>query len=377
VAYAIPPAQVSVFARNRLLMALKRRQQAMGRRYDVVVVGGGAMGAASARALAMRGHRVALVEQFEAGHDRGSSHGPSRIFRLAYQDASYVPLAQRALTLWRELSEECGTALLETTGGIDHGPPEVLDEIADGLAARGAASRRLTATDAIQRWPGMHFEDPVLLQPDAGRLNADATVRALHERAAALGVDVATGERVDDVNVTSDGVEVVTSDRSLIGDVAVVAAGAWLPKLAPSLGLKDELPELVVTQEQPAYYDAPDAERWPVFVHHGDRPHYGLFTPGLGVKVGEHGTGVVVDPDDRPPADDERLRRLSSYVGRWLPGADPSPTRVDTCLYTTTPDERFVLRRFGRVVVCSACSGHGFKFVPAVGERVAALATES
>src|SRR3954471_5163171 len=105
------------------------------------------MGAATAHARAVRGRRVALVEQFAAGHDRGSSHGPSRIFRLAYQDASYIPLAQRAMTLWRELSDECGTALLETTGGIDHGPSDVLDEIADGLGAHGAGSQRLAAAD--------------------------------------------------------------------------------------------------------------------------------------------------------------------------------------------------------------------------------------
>ena len=345
-------------------------------RYDVVVVGGGAMGAASARALAMGGRRVALVEQFEAGHDRGSSHGRSRIFRLAYQDASYVPLAQRALALWRELSEECGTSLLATTGGVDHGPPQILDEIAAGLAAHGVASDGLTADEAIERWPGMRFEGPVLFQPDAGRVDADATVLALHRRAAELGADVLTGEHVHDIHVTDDGVEVVTGERTLVGAVVVVAAGAWLPKLAPGLGLADELPDLVVTQEQPAYFDAPGSEEWPVFVHYGERSHYGLFTPGVGVKVGEHGTGVVVDPDTRPPADDERVRRLSSYVERWLPGADPSPTRVDTCLYTTTPDERFVLRRFGDVVICSACSGHGFKFVPAIGEQVAELAIQ-
>src|SRR6059058_1915300 len=104
-------------------------------RYDVVVVGGGAMGAASAHALAAQGRRVAMVEQFAAGHDRGSSHGASRIFRLAYEDASYIPLAKRALALWRELSEECGVSLLETTGGVDHGPVEALDQIATNLAA--------------------------------------------------------------------------------------------------------------------------------------------------------------------------------------------------------------------------------------------------
>src|SRR4051794_10722676 len=162
-------------------------------RYDVVVVGGGAMGAASTHALAMRGRRVAMVEQFEAGHDRGSSHGRSRIFRLAYQDATYVPLAQRALALWRELSDECGTALLTTTGGIDHGPGEILDEIAAGLAAHGATSEILPAAEAAERWPGMHFEGPVLFQPDAGRVDADATVLALPRRAAELGADVLSG----------------------------------------------------------------------------------------------------------------------------------------------------------------------------------------
>ena len=346
-------------------------------RYDVVIVGGGAMGAASARALAMRGRRVAMVEQFSAGHNLGSSHGASRIFRLAYQDATYIPLAQRAHSLWRELSDECGTALLETTGGIDLGPPDILDEIAAGLTGHGASSQRLTAADALERWPGMHFEGPVLLQPEAGRLDADATVLALHRRAAELGGDIVTGERVHDVTVRGGGVEVVTTDRTLVGDVAVVAAGAWLPKLAPALGLAGKLPDLVVTQEQPAYFDAPGGESWPVFVHHDERFHYGLFTPGVGMKVGEHGSGPVVDPDARPPADEVRLRRVASYVEQWLPGADPSPTRVDTCLYTTTPDESFVLRRFGNVVVCSACSGHGFKFVPVIGERVAALALET
>ena len=353
------------------------------RAYDVAVVGGGAMGAATAHALVAQRRRVALVEQFGAGHDRGSSHGPSRIFRLVYREAAYVPFAQRALELWRTLSDECGEELLVTTGGIDHGSVEAIDEIERGLAAHGARSTLLSADEARERWPGMRFAGPVLLQPDAGRIDADATVLALHRLSAALGADVITGEQVVDVRVDGDGVDIVTVGRTLRADIVVVAAGAWLPTLAASLRLSDALPAMTVTQEQPAYFEAPSAAGWPVFVHHADphgggadSPHYGLWTPGLGVKVGEHGTGVVVHPDERPPVDDERLRRLSAYVEQWLPGAAPSPTRVDTCLYTTTPDETFVMQRFGRVVVCSACSGHGFKFVPAVGERTAALALE-
>jgi sarcosine oxidase len=344
-------------------------------RYDVVVIGGGAMGAATARALAGRGTRVAMVEQFAAGHDRGSSHGRSRIFRLAYRDASFVPFAQRALELWRELEQESDTALLETTGGIDHGPAHVLTEVAAGLADHGVHSQLLAAHQAVERWPGMWFDGPVLLQPDAGRIDADATVLALHRRASELGADVLTDERVTQIVERDGSVEVVTTSRTLVAGVAVVAAGAWLPGLAAMLRLAADLPAMIVTQEQPAYFDAPAGQRWPVFVHHDDAaPHYGLFTPGVGVKVGEHGTGAVVDPDRREPVDDERLRRLTAYVERWLPGAVPEPVRVDSCLYTTTPDEQFVLRRVGRIVACSACSGHGFKFVPAVGERAAALA---
>jgi sarcosine oxidase len=263
-----------------------------------------------------------------------------------------------------------------TTGGIDHGPDDVIDEIEAGLAAHGASSTRLAAAAAQERWPGMRFAGTVLLQPDAGRIDADAAVHALHGRAAALGADVITGERVTGVRFGDGGAEVVTADRTVLADVVVVAAGAWLPKVVAGLELVEQLPAMTVTQEQPAYFDAPAADSWPVFVHHADAPHYGLFTPGLGVKVGEHGTGVVIDPDNRPPVDTERVQRLSAYVDAWLPGAARTPTRVDTCLYTTTPDENFVMRRFGRVVVCSACSGHGFKFVPAVGERTAALALE-
>lgn len=344
-------------------------------RYDVVVVGAGAMGSATARSAAARGARVALVEQFGPGHDRGSSHGPSRIFRLAYRETDYVPFAQEALRAWRALETEADAPLLTTTGGIDHGIPAALDEVEAALRAAGGAFTRMSGGEATERWPGMRFEGDVVFQPDAGVVNADAAVAALLNRALHHGTHAFFDEPVIAIRVGADGVEVVTGRQTLVTRVVVVAAGAWLRPLVDPLALATELPSLTVTQEQPAYFRA-DAAGWPVFVHHGDAPHYGLFTPGIGVKVGEHGTGVVVDPDQRPPADDVRLRRLSAYVGEWLPGAEPDPVRVDTCLYTTTPDERFVLRRFGPVVVCSACSGHGFKFVPAVGERVAGLALD-
>jgi sarcosine oxidase len=138
-----------------------------------------------------------------------------------------------------------------------------------------------------------------------------------------------------------------------------------------------------VTQEQPAYFKVLDDTRYPSFIHHtagGAQllgfASYGLYSPDRGLKVGEHGIGPEVDPDQRPGTSDEAARRLANYVAEWFPRVDPDPLYVDSCLYTNTPDEEFVLRRWGRVVICSPCSGHGFKFVPVIGEVVAGLALQ-
>jgi sarcosine oxidase len=161
----------------------------------------------------------------------------------------------------------------------------------------------------------------------------------------------------------------------------VVAAGAWLPALA---GAVVTLPPVAVTSEQPAHFRRRDgAEEWPSFLHHttadaGARlafASYGMWTPGVGVKVGLEGTGVVVDPVRRDPSPDPAvLRTLQGYVEDWLPGLDPAPVEVSTCLWTGLPDEHFCVDRRGPVVVCSPCSGHGFKFVPAIGRMAADLA---
>lgn len=351
------------------------------RTYDVAVIGGGAMGVATAYSAVRRGASVAMLERFRPGHDRGSSHGRSRVFRLAYPHSRYIELAQRALVLWRALEDDVGVALLARTGGIDHGPPERVQPIATALERAGVRARALSPAEAAERWPAMRFDQSVLHQPDAGRLDADATVLALHRRARELGVEGLYDEPAHELRPREGSVDVVTDRRTVRAGVAVVAAGAWAPSLLRDQAFAPMLPTLAVTQEQPAYFPVRDEDGWPSFIHHGagvgttlEHDNYGLFTPGLGLKVGEHGTGPVVDPDDRPAADPAGLRRLEAYVAEWLPGAQATATTVDTCLYTSTPDEQFVLARHGRVVVCSPCSGHGFKFVPAVGELTAQLA---
>lgn len=348
---------------------------------DVIVVGGGAMGSAAAWRLAGRGLDVVLLERFEPGHVRGSSHGASRVFRLAYPDADYVALARRALPLWRELEAAAGVELLTTTGGVDHGPDATVGPIVAALTALGVRFEQLTPAAAAERWPGLAFDQRVVHQAEAGRVHADATVAALQRAAVALGADVRHRTPVRRLRArAAGGVEVDTDDGTLRAAGAVVALGAWTSPLLD--GLVD-LPRLVVTAEQPAHFTPYDpAIPWPSFLHYPSRASpagwgaYGLFTPGEGVKVGVHGTGVVSDPDRRSFAPDPAGERvLREYVARWLPGVDPDSALPMSCLYTSTANEDFVLDRRGPLSVAAGFSGHGFKFVPAIGEILADLAT--
>jgi sarcosine oxidase len=350
-------------------------------RVDVVVVGAGAMGAASAWRLARGGRHVLVLEQFEPGHVRGSSHGATRIFRLAHRDRRYLELARRALGLWRELEAATGEVLVEATGQIDHGHAPAVEEIDANLRRAGLASELLVADAARERWPGMRFDGPVVHSPDGGRCWADRTVTAAVRAARAEGAEVRYGTPVERIEVVPAGVVVHGPGGPVRAPVVVVAAGAWVPRL---LGGVVALPELAVEDEQVGHFRPHDpTAAWPSFLHHAgpdmaDRPlafgAYGLVTPGEGVKVGGPGTTVPVDPATRTlEADPARAGRLRDYVEEWLPGLDPEPLSTTRCLFTETPDDHFVLDRRGPVVVCSPCSGHGFKFVPAVAAEVEQL----
>ena len=341
-------------------------------RADVVVVGAGAMGSATAWRLAKRGVDVVLLEQFELGHDRGSSHGETRIFRFAYPEERYVRLAMEALPLWRELEADAGRPLLDTTGAVDHGDPAALDAIAAAMDACGAPHERLAAGAAAERWPAMRFDGDALFHPDGGRCLAGAAVAALQEQAAARGAEVRGGVGPATVERSGDGVVVRTpGGDSWSARTAVVTAGAWVSRVVDGVA---SMPAHVVTREQIQHFAPLDATEWPSFIHHRAPWTYGLLTPGVGVKVGLHHTGPQVDPDTVCELDDAMATAAAAYVQAWFPGLDPTPLARSRCLYTTTPDESFVLERHGPIVIGSPCSGHGFKFTPRIGELLADLA---
>ena len=333
------------------------------------------MGSATAWHLARDGREVVLLEQFEQGHVRGSSHGGSRIFRLAYDDAMYVRMARDAGEWWREFEDDASTTVLETTGGIDFGDASAVASIIDALVEAGVGHHLLGPSEAAERFPGFSFDGAVLWQPDAGRLLADLAVRTFQERAEAHGAQVLFKTPMSSFKTAGDGVIVTSADERYEAGCVVVTAGAWVNKV---LAGHAELPPIEVTREQIFHFQPEEPGMlWPSFIDHRSPGIYGLESPGEGVKVAEHHTGPAVDPDERTfDVDEVGRKRVTRYVERTLPGLSPVPASAATCLYTSTPDHSFVIERQGPVVIGSPCSGHGFKFTPLIGRRLADLAND-
>jgi len=333
---------------------------------DVVVVGAGVMGLASAWALARAGRDVTVLEQFEIGHPFGSSHGASRIFRFAYDEPEWVALAQEALPLWRELEEESGEQLLSLTGMLDARRDSA--PLRNALDACSADYELMNADQAARRF-GIELEGEVVLELHGGIVRADRALAAFSRR-----VPVETGVRVRALTAGEDGVSLETSAGVLEASLAVVAAGAWATPLLADAGI--EL-ETNVSQETVSYFELPASNTLPSVIDWNEdtgRHAYSLAAGEEVLKVGIHHSGVPVEPGQRGEPDPAVVEAASDWVRLRYPAADPRPARAETCLYTNIEDDRFVIERHGTIVDCSACSGHGYKFAPAVGARVAALA---
>lgn len=353
--------------------------------WDVVVVGLGGAGSAAAYHLARRRLRVLGLERFDPVHDKGSSHGHTRIIRQAYfEHPDYVPLLLRAYELWEELERAGGERLLLVTGGLMVGPPEG-ELVAGSLAsarAHGLPHEVLDPAEVRARFPAFHLGEGevALYEPRAGVLFPEACVRAHQAQARASGAELRFGVRV--VDWESDGRKVTVRTGSGTEEAAhlVLAAGPWMPQLA-------RLPVRLWVERQVVFWFRPRRpewfapERFPVFVWETpDGFFYGIpAVAGRGFKAARHHAGRPVDPDQVPPPQEEEAEWLRAQLARRLPDADGGVEGAATCLYTNTPDEHFLVDRhphFPNVVVCSACSGHGFKFTSVVGEVVADLVSE-
>ncbi len=355
-------------------------------KYDVIVVGLGAMGGAALAELARRGARVLGIEQFAIGHDKGSSHGGTRMIRLGYfEHPSYVPLLRRTYELWRELEARSGKKLLHITGIAEIGPQN--GDIVSGTLLASQMHKLphevLTAAQTMERFPAFRLPSDTIgvFQPDGGFLAVEDALETNIALAKAAGAEVRTGIKVRAVDETSSGVRVIAEGETFEADQIIVSAGAWATKFFPNLPLR-------VTREVIAWFEPSDPSlfepsRFPVFLlenPHGQ--HYGFPTFGQpGVKIAKHyHRDEAADPDavDRiVSATDEALIRPA--IADHIPAANGRMLAGKTCLYTITPDRDFIIDRASgtsRIIVASPCSGHGFKFAPVMGEILADLATK-
>lgn len=330
------------------------------------------MGCSTARALAKVGRSVVLLEQFRLGHKRGSSHGRTRIFRFSYPDPMYVAMAQESLAMWRDLEREAGTELIHKTGGLDLGPH--ISDNATALERCGANYELIDGTAANHRFPSVTLapDRDVLFQPDSGVIYADASIASFVTSAMDAGAEVIEERQVISIEPRSTSVVLRTPGGDFEGDSVIVTAGAWAKKLLATIDI--ELP-VRPTRESVAYFHC-ETSTLPTLVEWGDPSIYSLPSPGQGVKVGEHIAGPVADPDEQQSVDPQSIDRIKEWVRERFAEVEAEPRLTETCFYTNTRDEHFILERYGNVVVGSACSGHGFKFAPLIGKRLADLASD-
>lgn len=364
------------------------RGEPSSERYDAIVVGVGGMGSAALYHLASAGLRVVGLEQFEVAHDRGSSHGESRIIRLAYfEDPRYVPLARRSFELWHALERESGERLFTRTGGLDGGPED--DPIFQGalescrrhgLAHEVFDGRRLNERFPVFRMPPDHH---FVLQPDAGSLDPEGGVEAHTRMAEAMGAELRTGVQVEGWEAEGEGVRVHLVDGpDLLGERLVLTAGAWSSDLlgaiaAPHLRVERQIVAWTSPQDPAAF--GPD--RLPVFnIQVAGGHHYGFpALSGRGPKIGRFGHLLEEVHPDRLSREATAADRalLQGFSDLYLRGAGPI-VETSPCMFTISDDTHFIVDRIPDTPVVIGCgfSGHGYKFTPVIGEAIAALVQE-
>jgi sarcosine oxidase len=362
--------------------------------YDVIVVGAGVMGLATAAELARRGRSVLVLEQFGIPHTLGSSHGDTRVTRTAYfEHPDYVPLVRRAHQGWERLCDETAHSVGTLTGGLYIGKPEsdLIARSDEAAVLHGLDHERLSAEEIVRRWPQVQVPEGMVgfYEPACGVLFAERGVSAFAEVALMNGADIRCYEQVHSWSATGGSVKVHSDQGTYEADRLVIAAGSWTSRLLSDLGIPLKVTRQVVGWTAPAQPERFLSDAFPVCCLATDESFYytipilpaHLCPPRPGFKSACHDLGEEANPDqvDRGTTRHDAHSFLAG-LKTFLPEAAGPVLSMASCLYTSTPDGNFVIDVHPyHPHVCFACgfSGHGFKFAPVIGEVLADLATEN
>jgi sarcosine oxidase len=360
-------------------------------RKDVVVVGLGAFGSAALWRLAHRGVDIAGIERHGIGHQLGSSHGATRLFRIACQEhPGLPPIALKSLELWTELGERTGEQLVSQSGCLSTGSPQghAVSGVIAAAAAAGLPVQQLSHAELVARQPqyaDLAPDDVAVWDPGAGICYPERNVRAHTAAARQAGAEVYPHTMVTGIETGRDGVTVRTPTVEFLAAQVVLAAGAWLGTLVPDLPLTPRrTPQYWFRAKDPAEFTL---DRFPAFIW--ERPGGGGLWghgsgDGFGIKVGPENaatagsTGFDAEEMDRYIHLDTDVDRVTSYVAQALPGLEPRPEKVIPCVVTDSADEQFLIGPLPsdpRIVVAGGDSGHGFKHSAGLGELLAQIVT--
>jgi sarcosine oxidase len=357
-------------------------------KYDVIVIGVGGMGSATCFELARRGVRVLGLEQFDIGHDRGSSHGQTRVIRTAYYEhPSYVPLVRRSFERWYDLEQRTDRKLLTECGCVNIGRAGsmILDGVRQAAREHGLRVKELSGVELREWCPPLRFGDDYCgaLEREAGFLFVEECVRAHADAAHSMGATIETGVTVREWTATPLGVRVVTDGANFEAGRLVITVGPWAGELLQSWGKP-----LTVMRQTMLWFGTQDdsqfrRNRFPIYLAEVPEGYfYGLpVIDAAGHKVARHyGAPESAKPDDfvRDVTESDEVP-VREFLNRYLPQVNGPLNRAQVCTYTMTPDRHFILDRHpehDNVAIAAGFSGHGFKFAPVVGEIMADLVLE-
>jgi len=353
--------------------------------FEVIIIGAGAMGSATAYELAKSDVKTLLLEQFKFLHSNGSSHGDSRIIRKTYAQKHFSDMMNRSYELWEIAQNDSQMSVMKSSGGLDFGKigNENLEKTIEICRISNVEFEELNAVQLRTKYPMLKIPDDFkgIYQKDAGILNATESVAMFQILAKKYGATLIDNMKVISINEANNQVQILTKGREFTADKVIITAGSWINKILTQFSLEVDVK---IWNLSIGYYQTSKIQeysKFPIFIcWEEDETYYGfpINEKPDALKIGPHFTlDVVQDIDNRNKnPDQELLGKVSSFIERRFNGIKLEPNEIDVCLYTMTDTEDFIidfLPEKNNILIAAGFSGHGFKFTPLIGEILAKL----